>query len=209
MEICPRCLSTSKADLVDNSCVNCGFKYGDYVKYNPVEYMRLNEKEGWMYQVRGKRRLAKMKQADRRVFLKVLETLRENRGLYFNKYEIKEAIGITSVSPVTKSLKLMYELGVVERYNIEGKWYWKFEPTGKRPEVKDPENEPMDPKIEREHKDIKEQAEIVEDDRVLKYVQWINRDGKVEGQFIWTTPERAKYFDEQAQKLKEILARES
>jgi len=209
MEVCPRCLESSNVDLVDNSCVVCGFKYGDYVKYNPVEYMRLNEKEGWMYRVKGKRKLMRMKQADRRVFLKVLGVLRENKGLAFNKYELKQAIGIPSVSPVTKTLKLMYEMGIVQKHDVNGHIYWKLEPTGKRPEAKEPEDPPMDPRMEREHKNIAEQIDIVEDDRVLKYVQWINDKGEVEGQFTWCSPERAKFFDEQALKLKEKLARES
>jgi len=181
-----------KADLMKQSCTDCGFRYTDFVRYDPVPNVRLDQKEGWMWDVQRKRRIAKLKDHEQRLFLKILVKLRENRGYYFTAYELKQEFELLSVSPVTRILKSMLELGIVRALRVNGAMYWKFEVTGYRNiKARTPKT-----KEEREIDNIREHVEIVEGGKVRRYVQYKDRDGETVGEFVWVTPETAAKIDE-------------
>ena len=192
------------------TCTYCGFNYSAYFRYELKEKARLNPKEGWLWGVRRKRRVARLKETDRRTFLRVLVTLREHKELLYTNYELKQALKMKSVSPITKTLKLMYELGIVQKYNVNGAWYWKFEVTGYRREeetIEDKikaERDPLKRKILRmtpEEKEIYYHEQRMKDKSVCRYVQRIKDNGEVEGEFVWVSKEVAQKIDERKGKL--------
>jgi len=195
-EVCPRCLVGRKQDLMKQSCADCGFTYREYARYDVVPYTRLNEEEGWLYKVVRRRRVTRLKPDQHRTFMGVLSLLREHRDLWYTKYEIKMILMKPSVSPITKVLKLMYELGIVETVESEGKLWYKFEATGRSTyEARKPKS-----KEERERERLHDELE--EDSRVMVYVQ-NRKDGEWKGEFVWVQPETKQKIEEHYRKKME------
>lgn len=191
-ESCPRCLMYSKTSLLTHSCMYCGFKFSDFVRYDIVPYERLNEKEGWMWEVARRRRLARLKPHEQKIFMQVLMTLRENHEYYFDAYELKQKFNLSTVRTITRSLYYMHELGMVKITVSEGRRWYKYEVTG----YSSYEKKEKKTKDEVQNERLHEHVTNMNDKKVCRYIQMEDEDGEYQGKFVWVSPELAKEIDE-------------
>lgn len=207
LEVCPRCLGSNEADMMTQSCSTCGFSYLNFVKYDPQEQRRMNPEDGSVYRIRRKRRLRGMKQMEAEVYVGVLTVLRFDEDKGYTKWELREWLGVDSVTPITKALKMMERLGVVKEYEE----HWFFEITQRRnarmeckecgrKSVEDVKRrdcrcggrlEVIEGRVRSKDQMWEQEVSLMEErdaeERRVHYVQWENEEGEVEGEFIWLT----------------------
>ena len=133
-EVCPRCMHSTRQNLEVQACMYCGFVYYEFTRYDPYEYIRENKKqEQMMYNIGRRSKTRRMKPATRRIFIRVMKTLKDNPKLAFEKRELANIAGERSVVPVSRILRTLQELGVADH---RGKWwFWEITKYVRKPEV--------------------------------------------------------------------------